>query len=234
LPTLEEVFGDGLLILPNLELQPETSHNANLGAALEFSGRASGSWSLEVNGFLRETKNQIIQGPPTNQDLSLYENVLGSRSVGAEATKSWTSPRDYVRISTNVTHLDFRNTSGQGTFAKFEGDRFPNRPYLFGNGAIRFQLRGASTLDDELSFTWFTRYVHEFYRSWESVGPRHLKDVIPSQLVHSATLVHEVRLRHWCVSNGFEIQNVTDRPTYDYFGVPRPGRAFYYKVTAEL
>jgi vitamin B12 transporter len=74
--------------------------------------------------------------------------------------------------------------------------------------------------------------VHEFFRSWESVGQRDLKEVIPSQLLHSAVLLYEVRGEAVSLSNSFEVQNLTDAKAYDYFGVQRPGRAFYFKITA--
>ncbi|HTU63525.1 MAG TPA: TonB-dependent receptor, partial [Polyangiales bacterium] len=90
LPNLEEIFGDGVLIQPNLELVPETSHNLNFGATLDLSESKTGSWYLEVNGFLRETKNQIVAGPPSQQGIFSQVNALGSRSLGVEATGSWT------------------------------------------------------------------------------------------------------------------------------------------------
>lgn len=232
LPTLYEIFGDGLLMLPNLELEPETSHNANLGAALDAREAATGSWYFELNGFLREAEHQIIV--LRTQDLATHQNVFGARSLGAEAAGRWTVPGDLVTVSGNVTYLDFRNTSTEGAFAPFEGDRIPNRPYFFANGSVRLLGRGIAAPSDELSLTWFTRYVHEFYRSWESIGQRNLKEVIPSQLLHTLVLGYDVQGQTIGLGHSLEIQNLTDAKAYDYFGVQRPGRAFYYKITAEL
>ena len=36
------------------------------------------------------------------------------------------------------------------------------------------------------------------------------------------------------ITTTVEIQNLADEPVYDYFGVQRPGRAFFLKTTAEL
>jgi hypothetical protein len=36
------------------------------------------------------------------------------------------------------------------------------------------------------------------------------------------------------VTSTFEVQNVTDARVYDLFGVQRPGRAFFIKLTGEL
>ncbi|MCA9641723.1 MAG: TonB family protein, partial [Myxococcales bacterium] len=42
LPRPDEVFGDGVLVLPNLELEPERSHNANIGPSIELKRSALG------------------------------------------------------------------------------------------------------------------------------------------------------------------------------------------------
>lgn len=232
LPTLAEIFGDGVLTLPNLEIEPETSHNGNLGLALALDSPELGQLALEANAFVRNTKNQILLQP--TGDLAIHNNVFSARSLGAEAFGSYTARGEYVTLTGNITYFDYRNTSTEGAFAPFYGDRIPNRPYFFVNLSARGQLRGVATPRDNLSLTWFTRYVHDFFRSWESVGQRDLKQVIPTQLLHSVVLVYELRIQTAAISNAVEVQNLTDQAAYDHFGVQRPGRAFYYKLTAEL
>jgi hypothetical protein len=51
--------------------------------------------------------------------------------------------------------------------------------------------------------------------------------------VHSLALEYMLRAVP-SVSATLEVQNLTDAPAFDFFGVPRPGRAFYFKATAEL
>jgi vitamin B12 transporter len=228
LPNLDEVFGDGLLTLANLELEPERSHNANLGVALGFE-HDSGTWRAELNGFLRDFRELILL--VRSQDLSIHQNVFGARSLGVEAGASWASPRELLTLSANATELEFRNTESQGTFGAFKGDRIPNRPYLTMNASARVLLRDVVVPRDELSVTWSTRYVHEFFRSWESIGQRDLKEVVPAQTLHHLALVYEVRGDALVLSNSAEIQNVTDADAYDYFGVQRPGRAYFHKIS---
>jgi hypothetical protein len=87
---------------------------------------------------------------------------------------------------------------------------------------------------DELAFVWTTRYVHEFFRGWESVGRRDRKPMVPSQLLHGLALVYLVRGNPTTLSFTGEVQNLTDADAFDFFGVQRPGRAFYFKTTAEF
>jgi hypothetical protein len=150
-----------------------------------------------------------------------------------EAAAGWTSPRELLTLDGNVTYQDFRNTANEGTFESFDGDRIPNRPYLFANGSAQLKFTRVGAPNDELSLFWHTRYVHEFFRGWESVGLRKSKQVVEAQLLHSAALVYLVRGGLTALSFTGEIDNVTGEKAYDFFGVQRPGRAFYFKTTIE-
>lgn len=230
LPTPDEVFGDGAFIVANLELQPETSHNANLGLSLDIPRTTAGAWRSDVNGFLRDAHDLIrLFGTDVVQT---YQNVFSARSIGVELAAGWTSPGDYLALDGNITYVDFRNTSDDGLFQNYEGDRIPNRPYFFANASARFQLSGVATSKDQLSLFWYTRYVHEYYRSWESIGSSAYKLSVDGQLIHSASLNYTVSGRLAKLSFTAEVQNLSDARAYDFFGVQRPGRAFYFKTTA--
>lgn len=232
LPRPDEVFGDGVLIIANLELAPEVSHNVNLGFSVDARDTPTGAWRADVNGFLREAEQLIVL--LGNDRVFSYQNVFGARSLGVEASLGWTSPGEYVALDGNVTTLDFRNASSNGTFGDFEGDRIPNRPYLFANSSTRFQLREVAAANDELALIWNTRYVGEFFRGWESVGLREFKQTVPSQLLHALALTYLVQGDPLALSFTGEVQNLTDQPAFDFFGVQRPGRAYYFKTTAEF
>lgn len=231
LPRPDEAFGDGVLVAANLQLEPETSHNVNLGLSAERDFEPIGSVRGEVNGFLRAADNLIVL--LGNDEVFSYQNVYGARSLGVEASAGWTSPGRWVELGGNGTWQDFRNSSSEGAFGGFEGDRIPNRPWLFANAQARVNLDALTPLDDELSVTWTLRYVHEFFRGWESLGKRSSKQIVPSQTLQAAGVTWRL-LAPVDVSLTAEVQNLTDAPTYDFFGAQRPGRAFYLKTTASL
>lgn len=232
LPSPEEVFGDNAFIIANLELQPETSHNYNLGLTLDLKETGSGAWRATTNGFLRDADQQIVL--LGGERAQSYQNVYSARSLGVEAAAGWTSPGEQLALDANGTYVDFRNTSSEGTFGHFEGDRIPNRPYLYANASARLQFPRVLAPGDELSFGWNVRFVHEFYRGWESVGDRRYKQMIDAQLVHGANVGYLVVAGQRSVSTTFEVQNLTDEPVYDFYGVERPGRGYYLKGTAEF
>jgi vitamin B12 transporter len=232
LPRPEELFGDNRFIVANLELQPEKSHNGNVGVSIDLRSTRAGAFRAGVNGFLREA-DQLIVLLGNERDQS-YQNVFGARSLGVESTAGWTSPGDYLALDGNLTYQDFRNTADAGAFGDYAGDRIPNRPYFFGFAAARLQFSGVVSALDEVSLFWNSRYVHHHFRAWESVGLAETKQVIPTQLVHGVGLGYLVHDQQTRLSTSAEMQNVTDETVFDFMGVQRPGRAFYMKITAEL
>jgi outer membrane receptor protein involved in Fe transport len=232
LPDAYEVFGNGHFVKPSLGLLPERSHNANLGGVAEGKLALVGACRAGANLFLRDAHDQIVLvGDERSQS---YQNVLSARSQGIEGSLGWTSPSRALSLDGNATYQSLRNTSNAGTFAPYEGDRLPNRPYFFANGSASYQLERLLAPRDSLALTWYTSYVHQFYRSWESIGRRDTKQVIDAQLTHSVALTHTLPTQAAKVSSTFEVNNLTNTRAYDYFGVQKPGRAFYVKTTLEL
>lgn len=232
LPRPDEVFGDGARVLANLEIEPERSHNVNLGVVTDVRETPLGDFRLVGNGFLRDAKQLIVL--LGNDRVFSYQNVYGARSLGWEAAGGWTAPRGYLSLDGNVTWQSFRNTSSNGTFGDFEGDRIPNRPWLFANFAAVGKLTGLISPRDELSLGWDVRYVKEYFRGWESVGLRQFKQTVPSQVLHNLALTYLVKARALTTTSTIEVQNLTDEMAFDFFGVQKPGRAFFWKGTLEL
>jgi hypothetical protein len=85
-----------------------------------------------------------------------------------------------------------------------------------------------------LSLGWDIRYVRWYFRGWESVGDRRFKQRIASQVLHNLALTYLVKADALTTSSSFEVQNVTDEKAFDFFGVQKPGRAYFWKGTLEL
>jgi vitamin B12 transporter len=232
LPSADELFGDGVLIRPNAELGPEISHNANLGPRLELTRTPAGEFVAEVNAFYRDSDQLIVL--LGNDRFYTYQNVYRAIAKGLENSVAWTAPRRFLGVEAGLTWLDVRNASSSGTFGDFEGDRVPNRPYLTASWGAHLRFTGFPGGDDTLEPYYAGRYVHEFYRGWESQGLEEFKQVVDAQVVHSAGVT-------WSLSAGFgrtsatlELDNVTSAKAFDNFGVERPGRAVYLKVAGEI
>ncbi len=230
LPSVDEMFGDGILVQANLEIDPETSHNLNLATMFDRE-TALGGIGGEINLFGRLADDLILL--LGNDRYFTYQNVWRARIVGVEGTAGWLAPGEWASLDASVTLQDVRNASDEGTFGDYEGDWVPNRPWLFGSLGASARRRGLAMRGDELVLFAASRYVHEFFRGWESLGERDSKQVIPSQLTHSLGLTYGVR-RRGSILTTVEVQNLTDAHVFDSFGVQRPGRALYLKVSGEL
>ena len=215
-----------------LELEPEVSHNVNLGLTTDF-GTPAGWWQAEVNGFLREASNLILELPAYGQRFR-NENVFAARSVGVEASARWTSPDDAASLAGTATYLDFRNRTDTGPFAPFDGDRIPNRPYVLVSGSARLQIDDPFPVNTRVSLSWDSRFVDDFFEFWESAGTRGSKRVIPDQLLHALAVTYLIDSGETSLSFAAEVANLTDAQAYDFFGAQRPGRAVYFKTTVSF
>jgi vitamin B12 transporter len=229
LPSPDEVFGDNALVRPYLELRPEVSHNANVGLGNARRSR-SGELRGEVMGFWREANDLIVE--LAEELYRFYRNVYSARSLGVEASAGWTAPGGWIALDVNATYQSFRNTSDAGLFVTFEGDRIPNRPWLFGNAAVRLSERGVFAPDDELALISYARYVHDFLRGWESIGVVEYKRVVPGYVLTSLGASYTVASGPGELSSSLELANLTDRVVQDFYGVQRPGRTVSAKLTA--
>lgn len=229
LPDAYEVFGDGVLVQPSLELLPERSHNGTLELALDLGETPIGAIDATLTGFVRWRENMIVL-IGREAEVS-HQNVYEALAAGAEASVGWTSPGDWVSLGANATYIDDRNRSSEGTFGDYVGDRIPSRPWLF--ASFFAQLRARDMLGrDDLSLSWRARYVHTFLRVWETGGIRDDTHIIPSQLGQDLALTYSL-LGPPRISTTLEVTNLTDEPLYDLYGVQRPGRSVYLKVTLD-
>ena len=230
LPKLDEVFGDGQFILRNLDLMPETSHNLNL--QWRYGSIPEKNWSIHGNFFLREVDDLIfafIVG-----DAGSFENISSASSRGMEFGGSWENGIQGLTINANATYQDYKNTSQTGPFADFNGDRIPNRPYLFANGNASYEIEDIFFGADNLNIFASSRYVHGFFIGWESAGLREFKFEVPDQLVYNAGITYNLKKDRFQGSLTIEVQNLTNTKVFDFFGVQRPGRAFFMKFTTQL
>jgi vitamin B12 transporter len=231
LPSIDETFGDGALVVENLHLAPERSHNLNAGVEARRA-TAVGTLRLDATGFARIASDLVVQLPSAS--YSQFVNVASARILGVGAEARWALPRDVLALAAGVTWQDARNTSTTGDFAAQEGDRIANQPSLLATASARLAWPDLVRRGDTATIALVSRYVESFYKGWESLGRDDDKLVIPDQLVHSVVVGYRVEAGGRAVSTTLEVQNLTDETTFDFYGVQRPGRAAFAKLVVEL
>jgi outer membrane receptor protein involved in Fe transport len=229
-PSTDELFGDGMLVNENLGLRPERSHNANLGVQLDNLESLAGTWRASLSGFARWSDDMIAL--LAENDYLRSVNIWEARALGVEAALGWTPPQlRWLALEGRVTYQDLRNRSASAErSAGKPGDRIPSIPYLFASGSARLQRERVLVANDSVELTWNVRYVHAFYRGWESQATSADKLMIPAQLSHSAALSYKLAGQF---STTLEAHNLTNEKLFDFYGVQRPGRAFFAKWTVE-
>ncbi|MEM1117333.1 MAG: carboxypeptidase-like regulatory domain-containing protein, partial [Bacteroidota bacterium] len=234
LPRRDELFGNGLEIAPNAELlDPERSHNANLEVTLRSARGARTPWFVQANGFARVADDLILR-VPRDDFAEVFRNVFSATSLGVELSARATLLGERLTLDANTTYQSFRNTSSEGFFASFEGDRIPNRPFFFANAAARYRTGSPVRRSDRLDVFASVRHVQSFFRTWESLGRRDFAAEIPTQTTVAVGATYDLALgrARWAMTG--EVQNLTDAQVFDLFGVQRPGRAVYLKLTTRL
>jgi len=221
--SVDEFFGDSLYTIPNLLLLPENSHNVNVGVSVDTRRTKIGNFTIEGDWFLRNVNNLIV-GLAESLGTIQYRNVEGVRIWGIEGSAKWISPGNWLTLEGNATWQDARNISAGGPFQKYDGQRVPNRPWLFANWAARFQWRKLLNSDDGLSPYYNARYIHEFFRNWEGEGDKDFKLVVPAQTSHTVGISYfnNVPSR---TSVSLEVDNVRRSKTRSSFFRQGDGRA---------
>jgi outer membrane cobalamin receptor len=232
LPSAEEVFGDGVLIHDNLLLDPEVSHNANVGPAVRLEQTPSGTYDLEVMGFFRHADNLIVL--LGSDRFFTYQNVWEGRALGVDVMGTWISPGKYVTLDASTSFQDVRNVSDDGTFGLYEGDRIPNRPWHFASWGVRLHFEDVLFDNDELEPFYNGRYVNEYFRGWESLGLESSKATTPDQSTHGVGLTYVLKPKPATLTATLEVQNLGDERTFDFYDVQKPGRAYFLKLTADF
>ncbi len=232
LPDPYEIFGDGILVTPNLSLNPEVSHNANFGPLLDARGTKVGDVVAMVNLAYRDANDQIVL--LGNDRFFTYQNVYRSVIWSTEGGVSWTSPFEYVVVDWSATYNDSRNRSDDGPFQAYAGDPIPNRSPFGTSWALRFTIKRVFQPGDRLEPFYQGRFTEGFFRGWQSQGITQYKQRVDDQVAQDLGITYMNQWPHARLTSTFEVQNFTNEKLFDDYGVQRPGRAFYVKLTAQV
>lgn len=219
-PESVEMYGDGLSVIPNPTLEPETSYNYNLGVRLNKQTASSG-YVAEANVFVRDSRDYIRFEPRMNR--STYVNDPKVLAAGLDLSMNYQIDKNW-NVGFGGTYLDLRNNDETSTVYQ---DRLPNEPYLFGNLMITYRLNDLLGLTNDLTLTNINRYVHEFYLKWPSLAASG-KSSIPSRFTNDIQLTYSLKEGKYNVS--LLVANVLDADVYDNFNQQNPGRSFNLKL----
>ncbi|MCR9064426.1 MAG: TonB-dependent receptor plug domain-containing protein [Cytophagales bacterium] len=235
LPTGQEVFGNSAEnINPSYELDPESSHNLNLGLNIGPWRRNGHVLKLISNVFFRDTKGMIRQAVANQQDETFsFENqdAVLSRGVDTELNYSF-QEKAFVKLGVSVFNARFnKQFDANGSEYIYYGDRLRNEPFFTLNNNTRYNFKNFLGSGSRLSLYHNLSYVHQFFRDWESLGSAG-KDIIPTQLVNDLGLMYTVPNQKFTVS--LDAKNIFNEQVFDNFALQKAGRAFYIKLNYNI
>lgn len=223
IPTVEELFGDNVLVTPNLDLRPEMSDNVNLSLIFKRS-----MFSIEPTFFFRNVHDIIWQKTGLNTLTSM--NLSNTRIMGFDILMSM-KPIKSLELLANATYQDLRNLTTKFESNRYDNLRVPNIPYFFGNIDLRYTNKRWLRHYSASFSAWLTNnYTHEFFLFWANDGKKSEKNTIPTQFITNIGCSVGVKK----LSCALEVRNVLDKVTFDNFKKQKPGRAFTIQINYTL
>lgn len=233
MPESEDIFGDMVNKEGNWEIEPESSHNFNIGASYNLK-LGPNQFYMNAAGVYYYTKNFIHYIFDNYTNKLKAANLLNVSNLGAEAEFRYSYKQKFT-AGINGTYQNIRDRNkyridmpGKDVLSSTYKLRVPNIPYLFGNADASYYITGLFDKGDKLTLSYHLLYVHSFYLYWSNEGAKDTKRVIPQQMSHDINIVYALKNGRYNVS--LECRNITDNKLYDNFSLQKPGRSFNIKL----
>jgi outer membrane cobalamin receptor len=229
LPNSEEVFGDGVNIIPAPELTPEEADNFNLGLMYDTYDFFGLPWlKAEANFFYRDVTNMIKLEPwfYSSSYVNLGEvEVKGFElELQVDLTENWYVYANYTNQSL-IDKLKIKGGTNSTPNPTYDYD-IPNVPKQYANAGVEFKTLGLFRADALFKLFWETNWVDEYYYGWEL--SRYQDRKIEEQYSHTAGFEYSFGNDRYILS--FEVRNLTDEEITDVYNYPLMGRTYHLNL----
>jgi hypothetical protein len=227
LPSENELFGDESLEAGDARLRPESSRNLNLNLGYDLVINKEHDLHFDAGFIYRDTRDYIRRRIEQRYGGAFHVNHGKVRNLGLDGEVRYFY-RKVFSAGGNFTWQNIRNMERYDEYGReliYYRDRMPNIPYMLGNVDVLYTFDRILGKGNCLSAGYAVRYVHSFFRDWESEGG---DIVIPGQLSHNISLVCALKNGRYNVC--LEINNLTDELLYDNYSLQKPGRNMSVKI----
>ena len=168
MPIAEELFGDGVLLLPSENLRPERSFNINVGAIWLINAMRYLQVRIGINTFYMSAKD-MIKLMYSSMNMA-YVNIGKVRVMGIDMEMESKLNR-WLNLQGNITWQDARDMrkdavgGGENFHYRY---RIPNMPYLFGNVGVRLHKDGLLSKSSSSAFASTFGFTKAFSYNWEA------------------------------------------------------------------
>lgn len=222
LPSENELLGDGFIVAPAGNLEPERNSSMNLGFIYDHTNNNDNKLQFEFNVFYMQLENLIRFTGGFLQ--SQYQNFGESRTLGADVDMKLDITKN-IYLYANATYQDLRDTRKKDLDSNIDnptkGDRIPNIPYLYANAGFELHKENLFGGKEQNSKFYFeSSFVEEYFYDFEQSVFQNRR--IPRTLTYNLGLEHSFKNRN--ISIGLQINNITDERVLSIFNRPLPGR----------
>lgn len=232
LPNADESFGNiaDNLLAPSPTLEPEKSYNANFGANYAFSVNQH-NININATAYFRDTKGMIREAIRSGSfTFSQFENLEDVLSKGIDAELNY-NYANKINFRFNISKFDVLfNTKydKKGDPYQYYKMQIRNEPSFKFNSNVAYNFGNLFLKDSKMMIYYNINYVKSFLRNWSNVGSANLSE-IPTQLPMDIGFAYTFPKDKLVLS--FDAKNIMNKQIYDNFGLQKPGRAFYSKIT---
>ena len=225
MPIAEELFGDGVLLLPSEKLRPERSFNINAGAIWLINAMRYPQVRIGINTFYMSAKD-MIKLMYSSMNMA-YDNIGKVRVMGFDMEMESKLNR-WLDLQGNITWQDARDMrkeavgGGENFHYRY---RIPNMPYLFGNVGVRLHKDGLLSKSSSSAFASTFGFTKAFSYNWEASN--HNTMLIPARYCWDVAVHHSFNKR---CQLSFEIRNILNRENWAEFRYPMERRTFHLKM----
>ena len=232
LPNADEIFGNVAdnLLPPSPGLDPEKSLNINIGINYGLRIRQH-SFRINTSAYYRDTEGMIREAIRSGSFVySQFENLEDVLTKGIDAELSY-NYADIVNFGFNISKFDVLfNTKydKKGDPYQYYRMQIRNEPSFKFNSNVTYYHKNLFLRHSSASIYYNINYVKGFYRDWSNVGSKNLA-YIPTQYPMDLGVTYTFPKNKITVS--LDLKNIFDRQVFDNYGLQKPGRAFYAKLT---
>lgn len=231
MPSDLELFGNNINnLLSSFDLEPERSTNVNMGFNAGPYVFNEHSLSFNATFFYRNTQGMIRESVDSRGIFTQYENLDDVLSKGIDAELNYMFKEKLV-FNFSISKFDvlfnrkFDKNGGQYLYYKTQ---IRNEPSFKFNANLSYAFSDVFTKGSSLNVYYNVYYVKKFLRNWSNVGGANL-DEIPTQYPNDLGLAYQLPNRKTTIS--FDAKNIFNQFIYDNFGLQKPGKGFYGKLT---
>lgn len=233
-PNENEIFGNVSNLVNPSNVHAEESLNANIGINLTNLNIGKHNIKANVSLFYRDTKGMIRQAEtPGNSGTTYYENLedVMTKGVDAEINYSYDNRLNFSLTASRFDVLFNTEFNNKGERYLYYKQQIRNEPSFKFNAGISYFFDNFILKNAKAGFNYHIHYVNQFQRNWSNVGRTNL-EIIPTQFANDAGFIFTFPNKK--ITIGIDAKNIFNRQLYDNFGLQKPGRAFYGKLTYNI